>query len=196
LNSSITLDITEVATKYLNNFRAALYYSKLTSEIDAVDDSIVSNQTDLFVYKRLNPALDRPQNLVIDFNIPLKKTYYVLDKVSSGRQLTQGDIESSHSVHSSLIIYNGTKCELEDNCAGIVRLVKKQQNEHVVIKNVGTVDYDTGRILLNNFSLDSYEGNYFKIFVTPKNKDIVINKNEILYIESSDINLNIEAVRN
>ena len=196
LNSSITLAITEFATKYLNNFRAALYYSKLTSEIDAVDDSIVSNQTDLFVYKRLNPALDRPQNLVIDFNIPLKKTYYVLDKVSSGRQLTQGDIESAHSVHSSLIIYNGTKCELEDNGAGIVRLVKKQQNEHVVIKNVGTVDYDTGRILLNNFSLDSYEGNYFKIFVTPRNKDIVINKNEILYIESSDINLNIEAVRN
>lgn len=193
IKAGISLAITEFAAQYLNNFKAALYYSKLTSAIDAVDNSIISNQTKLSVYKKFTLALDRPQNLVVDFNMPLRKTYYVLDRIISTSSLTQSDIETAHSLHSSSFVYNGSICELEDNGAGVVRIIRK--SGHVVVKNIGTVDYETGRVLLNNFEVDSYNGNYFNIYITPREYDVVIKKNEILYIESSGINVTVEPVR-
>jgi len=193
IKAGISLAISEFASKYLNNFKAALYYSKLTSAIDAVDNSIVSNQTKLYVYKKLSLSTDIPQNLVIDFNMPLKKTYYVLNTLISNKSVTQDDVEMAHSLHSSLFIYNGSICELEDNGAGVVRIIRK--TDHVVVKNIGTINYETGRVLLNNFSVDSYDGNYFNLYITPRESDVVIKKNEILYIESSGINVTVEPVR-
>jgi hypothetical protein len=43
--------------------------------------------------------------------------------------------------------------------------------------------------------IDSYDGNFLKIYVTPAEKDVVITKNEILFIESDEINLDVEAIR-
>jgi hypothetical protein len=93
------------------------------------------------------------------------------------------------------VTYNGVKCEIEDNGAGVLRLVKTTENEHTIIKTVGSVDYNTGAIKLTNFSIDSYDGSALKIYVTPAEKDIIITKNEILYVESDEINFDIEAIR-
>lgn len=195
LKASTVLTINEFAQTYLNNFKSTLRYSKLISTIDDVDPSIVSNQTDLFAYKKILPILGRPQNVDINFNIPLRKTYYVLDRVVRDKTIDQGDVEIAHSVRSSTVTFNGDKCEIEDNGAGLLRLVKVTDTEHTIIKTVGTVDYDTGRIQLTNFSIDSFDGNFMKIYVTPAEKDIIITKNEILFVESDEINLEVEAIR-
>ncbi len=195
LRSSTILAINEFAQTYLNDFKATLRYSKLTTTIDDVDPSIVSNQTDLLAYKKLIPVLGRPQNIDVNFNLPLRKTYYVLDRVVKDRLISQGETDVTHTVRSSTVTLNGEKCELEDNGAGLLRLVKKSDEEHTVVKTVGTVDYDTGRIQLSNFTIDSYDGNLFKIYVVPAEKDILITKNEILFVESDEINLEVEAIR-
>lgn len=195
LATSIALSINEFANENLNDFKATLRYSKLTTLIDDVDPSIVSNQTDIFAYKKITPALGRPQNIDIDFNIPLRKNYYILDRVVRDRSISQGDSDIAHTVRSSTITFNGVKCEIEDNGAGQLRLVQITDDEHTIIKTVGTVDYDTGRIQLTNFLIDSFDGNFLKIYVTPAEKDIVISKNEILSIESDEINLDVEAIR-
>lgn len=195
LIAAITLAINEFAETYLNDFKSILRYSKLTTAIDDVDASIVGNQTDVIAYKKSKPILGKPQNLKFDFKLPLKKTYYLLDKVITPRYVTQGETEVVHTVHSSTVTFNGVKCEIEDNGVGQLRLVKKSENEHMVIKNVGTVDYDKGVIQLTNFNIDSYDGNYFKIFVVTEEKDISISKNEILFVEPDEINLTIEAIR-
>lgn len=195
IKAATVLAVNEYADANLNDFKGTLRYSKLTTAIDNVDSSIISNQTDLSAYKKLKPLTNKPQNIDIQFNIPLKKTYYLLDTIVGNRSISQGDVEISHSVHSSVVTYNGDKCEIEDNGVGTLRLVKITNNEHMIIKNVGTVDYDTGRVQLTNFTIDSYDGNYFKIYVVPAEKDISIKKNEILSIESDEINLTVEAVR-
>lgn len=195
LRTSTILAITEFAETFLNDFRSTLRYSKLTTTIDDVDPSIVSNQTDLFAYKKIIPALGRPQNIDINFNLPLRKTYYLLDKVVKDKSVTQGEVEVAHTVRSSTITFNGDKCEIEDNGAGLLRLVKVTDDEHTVIRTIGTVDYDTGKIQLTNFIVDSFDGNFLKIYVTPAEKDIVITKNEILFVESDEINLDVEAIR-
>jgi hypothetical protein len=195
LETSITLAVNEFAQTFLNDFKSTLRYSKLTTVIDDVDPSIVSNQTDLFAYKKIAPLLGRSQNIDVNFNMPLRKTYYVLDRVVRDRSVSQGEIEVAHTVRSSTITFNGIKCEIEDNGAGLLRLVKVSDDEHTIIRTVGTVNYDTGKIQLTNFLIDSYDGNFLKIYVTPAEKDVVITKNEILFIESDEINLDVEAIR-
>lgn len=195
LKTSTILAIDEFAQTYLNDFKSTLRYSKLTTTIDDVDPSIVSNQTDLFVYKKVIPVIGRPQNIDINFNLPLRKTYYLLDRVVKDRTITQGEIEVAHTVRSSTVSFNGEKCEIEDNGAGQLRLVKVTDDEHAIIRTVGTVDYDTGKIQLTNFLIDSFDGSALKIYVTPAEKDVIITKNEILFVESDEINLDIEAIR-
>lgn len=195
LKTSTILAIDEFAQTYLNDFKSTLRYSKLTTTIDDVDPSIVSNQTDLFVYKKVIPVIGRPQNIDINFNLPLRKTYYLLDRVVKDRSITQGEIEVAHTVRSSTVSFNGEKCEIEDNGAGQLRLVKVTDDEHAIIRTVGTVDYDTGKIQLTNFLIDSFDGSALKIYVTPAEKDVIITKNEILFVESDEINLDIEAIR-
>jgi hypothetical protein len=195
LQASTVLAIDEFAQTFLNDFRSTLRYSKLVKTIDDVDQSIVSNQTDIFAYKKLTPVVGIPQNIDVDFNLPLKKTYYLLDTVVRDKSVSQGDVEVAHSVRSSTVTFNGDKCEIEDNGAGLLRLVKITDNEHTIIRNVGTVNYDTGKIQLTNFLIDSFDGSFFKLYVTPAEKDISITKNEILFVESDEINLDIEAIR-
>jgi hypothetical protein len=145
------------------------------------------------VYKKIIPKLAQPQNIDINFGMPLEQTYYILDTISEGK--IDSNIDVVHIVYSSPFIYNGENCELEDNGNGIVRIIRTTGNKHSVIKNVGTVDYNTGLIKLINFSIDRYDGNYFKIFVKTKDKDVVGSQNEILSIEPDEINLTVEAIR-
>ena len=193
IEANVVSTVTTFANTYLNDFNSSLRYSKLVTDIDKSDTSIISNQTDLVVYKKLNPKLGTPQNLEINFNIPLKETYYVLDKISTVKSAHQ--TEEVHTVYSSLFTYNGEKCELEDNGNGVVRIIRKTDLSHVVLKNIGTVDYEKGIVKLNNFTLDSYDGNYLKLYVETKEKDIISSKNEILSIEPDEINVTVEAVR-
>jgi len=195
IKAATILAINEYADANLNDFKGTLRYSKLTTAIDNVDPSIISNQTDLMVYKKIKPVLGRPQNIDLQFNIPLRKTYYLLDTIVGNRTIAQGDVEIAHTVHSSVVTVNGDKCEIEDNGAGVLRLVKITNNQHLIIREVGTVDYDTGRVQLINFNIDSFDGNYLKIYIVPAEKDISIKKNEILSIESDEIDLTVEAVR-
>lgn len=193
IKADILMNINEFANTYLNDFKSTLRYSKLTKAIDAVDESIVGNQTELVVYKKILPKLATPQNIDINFAMPLKETYYILDTVSTLKKTHE--IESVHIVHSAPFVYNGAACVLEDNGNGIIRIIRTTGDKHAVLKNVGTVDYDTGLVKLINFTIDSYEGNYFKIYVQTREKDIIGSMNEILSIEPDEINLTVEAIR-
>lgn len=191
--AACVLAIMEYSDTYLSDFKSKLRYSKLVKQIDDVDPSIVGNQIDLRIYKKLIPRTGASQDIEINFRMPLQQTYYVLDTVSTLNKTH--NIDDVHIVSSSLFTYKGEKCEIEDNGNGILRIIKAEDNSHKVIKNIGKVDYEKGKIKLNNFNIDSYEGNFFKIYVKPKEKDIIGKQKYILAIESDEIDLDIKVVR-
>lgn len=193
IKATTLLTITDFSDTYLNDFKTTLRYSKLVSAIDDVDSSIVSNDTRLKIYKKIVPKLGVPQNIDVNFATPLEQTYYVLDTISSLKALHE--TEEVHIVSSSLFTYNGEKCEIEDNGNGILRIIRKAGNAHQVIKNIGTVDYETGKIQLINFTIDAFDGNSFRIYAKTKEKDIIGARNEILLIEPSGVEVMVEAVR-
>ena len=187
LKALVTQSITNYNTEYLNDFNATLRYSKFNSTIDNSDTSIVSNLTELQIYKKIKPRIGISQNIIINFNVSL-----VNDLPELPDQHPSFD---RHTISSSLFSYNGIECVIEDNGSGILRIVQPAANLHKKIIDIGTVNYDTGTISLINLNIDSYEGNELKIYAKSKDNDISVGKNTILLIEPSEIKVTIESVR-
>lgn len=193
IKASIVLGITNFADQFINDFRSSLRYSKLITTIDDIDPSIISNETELHVYKKLRPRLSVSQNIDLNFGMAIQQTDYVSDEnvFVNQRHL----VKDTRAIHSTYFTFNGNKCIIEDDGIGNIRIVKEENNYHYVLRNVGTVNYQTGEIKLVNFIADFYEGNYFKIYITPEKKDISTSRNEILSIEPDEIYVDVEGIR-
>lgn len=195
IKADVMLTIDDFSNTYLNDFKTSLRYSKLVRAIDDVDMSIISNETELHAYKKLLPRLSVPQNINLDFNFPIEQTDYVSNETAFVTSSARHEVKDTRAVHSTFFRYNGEKCLVEDDGAGKLRVVKEEGGYHYVIREVGTVNYSTGEIKLINFTVDLYDGNYFKLYVSPKNKDILGSRNEILSIEPDEVLVTVEAIR-
>lgn len=187
LKSLVTQSILDYNELYLDDFNSTLRSSKLNYIVDSTDSSIVSNITEIQIYKKIIPLLGVSQNIDINLNVPLTDD---LPELSDNHPLLD-----RHTISSSSFKYNNTDVTLEDNGSGIIRIVQTIGNLHKKLRDVGTVNYKTGFIQLTNFNVDSYQGNALKIYAKPKDNDISVSKNTILTIEPSEIIINIEAVR-
>lgn len=177
---------------FLNGFNKTLRYSKFVAAIDNAQFSIISNDTELFVTKLLEPTLRIEQDYVIDFGLELRD------------DIAQLNNQQTSIIESSLFLYNGIYCSLEDDGLGnIIMLARDDQNvvpgaAHLQrpIKKVGTVDYSTGVVQLNSFRVDGLlSGVYIELYARAKEKDITSQRRTILSIRESDIAANIQQVR-
>lgn len=200
------------ASTNLNNFGRTLRYSRFVRDIDAAETSIISNETNIELVKYLTPILSTSvtsnpnatsgslvaiatsgvvssgQNVTIDFKNPLKN-----DVPGKGAEHVLGDI---HVVSSSTFTYNGiSNCRLEDDGDGTMRIVAISGTQHRTIINIGTVDYDTGIIRINNFNITNYTGTSLKIYAKPRTLDITSSQNVILNILENDVDVTIEQIR-
>lgn len=181
-NSILTYNST-----YLDKFNSTLRYSQLVTAIDSSDASIVGNETEVYVYKKLYPAIGVPQNLTVNFNMPLLNTLSPIAPVHP--------LVDLHTVYSTEFFYNGIACYLEDDADGNIRIVKQNGNNHETVLVIGTVDYTTGSLTIQNFNIDSYSGTELKIYAISAEKDIISGQNDILNLEASEINLTVQAIR-
>jgi len=181
-NSIVNFDAT-----YLGKFNSILRYSQLTKTMDAADTSIISNETEVYAYKKIYPKLNTSQNIKINFNLPILNTLFPIGKVHP--------IADLHAIYSTEIFYNGESCYIEDDANGIIRIVKSSGDNHIVVTEVGTVDYASGVVNLVNFNIDYYSGSELKIYAITAEKDIYAGQNDILQLEPSEINLTIQAIR-
>lgn len=204
--------ILNYASTNLNNFGRTLRYSRFIKDIDAAENSIISNETEIELVKYLTPVLSTTvtgstnqtsgslvslassgvitagQNVTIDFKNPLRN-----DIPGKGAEHVIGDI---HVVSSSSFTYNGlANCRLEDDGDGVMRIVNTQGTQHRTILNVGTVDYDTGVVRISNFNITNYVGTSLKIYAKPRTLDITSSQNVILNILENDVDVTIEQIR-
>ena len=196
----------------LNNFGRKLRYSKFIRDVDSAETSIISNETKIELIKYLTPVLSTTvtgsatttsgslvslatsgvvssgQNVTIDFKNPLQN-----DIPGKGSEYLTGDI---HVVSSSTFTYNGlSNCRLEDNGDGVMRIVNTAGTNNRTILDIGTVDYDTGIIRINNFNITNYTGTSLKIYAKPRTLDITSTQNVILNILENDVDVSIEQIR-
>ena len=196
----------------LNNFGRTLRYSRFVRDVDTAENSIISNETKIELVKYLTPVLSTTvtgsvtttsgslvslatsgvvssgQNVTIDFKNPLQN-----DIPGKGSEYLTGDI---HVVSSSTFTYNGlSNCRLEDDGDGAMRIVNTSGTNNRTILKIGTVDYDTGIIRINNFNITNYTGTSLKIYAKPRTLDITSSQNVILNILENDVDVAIEQIR-
>jgi len=200
------------ASANLNNFGRTLRYSRFIRDVDSAEASIISNETQVELIKYLTPVLSTTvtgsatttsgslvslatsgvvssgQNVTIDFKNALQN-----DIPGKGSEYLTGDI---HVVSSSTFTYNGlSNCRLEDDGDGIMRIVNTSGTNNRTILDIGTVDYDTGIIRINNFNITNYTGTSLKIYAKPRTLDITSIQNVILNILENDVDVAIEQIR-
>jgi hypothetical protein len=212
IRTNVIDSILNHASTNLNNFGRTLRYSRFIRDIDAAETSIISNETEVELVKYLTPVLSTTvtstptstsgslvslatsgvvssgQNVTIDFKNPLRN-----DVPGKGAEHLIGDI---HVVSSSTFTYNGlANCRLEDNGDGIMRIINTSGTQHRTILDIGTVDYDTGIVRINNFNITNYTGTSLKIYAKPRTLDITSSQNVILNILENDVDVTIEQIR-
>jgi hypothetical protein len=187
MKSLIGATILEWSEENLVGFENVVRYSKFCKMIDDADLSVVGNQTDLLVYKKIRPRLAAYQSLIVDFDTALRLSTQDEDLDQPNRDLK--------TIYSSNFFVNGLLCRFEDDGGGNVFIVTSSDGKERFAQNVGTVDYETGEVKLSNFYVDSYSGNNIRVYARLRDKDVAANKATILEIESDEIILNVTAVR-
>lgn len=160
----------------LNTFNSAFKFSKLITKIDQSHVSINSNITAISMYKTISPVLGVVKNYEINFYNKLKQ----IDSISSSLFYT---IDSDLQV----------QLKNKDNI--VVIGYYNSVGNFVVVKNVGTIDFVSGIINLNQLNILSFIGDEFQISVTPESVDIFSVENNIIRIKAEDVSIktNVES---
>lgn len=186
IRTLVSSAIVSYAQKNLNNFERTLRYSKLVEAIDDAHPSIISNETDLKAVKYLKPTLNTDLNLTLDFKMPIQVN------------ITDYDAHPTldrHSIETDQFRYQGLLVYIEDDGQGVMRIVTTRDTGHYVVRNIGTVDYDLGVIKISGFSVQYFDGPFWKVYIRPRNKDITSAQNTILNIVDGDLNISVEQIR-
>lgn len=169
----------------INDFSKYFRYSQLSRLIDFSDRSILNNTLSVALKKEVDIQLGIPLRYEINFSNPISS-------ITLGRPANH-PYGAGNQVTSNSFTYNGeTNCFLEDN-NGIIRIYRVSGGENIaVLSSAGTIDYDTGKIILNAFTPTAFGdgGNTLKLTVTPSGKDILPLRNQILTIRDADITVN------
>mgnify|MGYP003352124588 CR=1 FL=1 len=74
---------------------------------------------------------------------------------------------------------------MRDDSHGTIMVYKYLNNIFTVINpNIGSIDYTNGHVKINYMTTSSYD-QYIAMYMTPKNSDVVIDKNKILIIDKT-----------
>lgn len=193
IRSVVYNTISNYSKNNLEKFNRDLRYSKLICAIDDSDRNIVSNDTDIRLIKRISPLLGASRSYDIKTN---NKIFVEKNTTKSGTNYDTRFLYSSLISSKFTYVYNGISYPLsylEDDNNGNIKIYSIMDNKLVEISTVGSINYDTGEIIINDIIVSQYE-QHISIYLKPYNKDIFTNKNEVLLIDLNDVKLNILEV--
>ena len=172
---------------YLNDFNTTLRYSKFLSAIDDSDSSILNNDTVVTPFIKLSPETGAPASYTLNFNTEVSITTPTTDTHPASAE---------RGVYSTNFVYDGFNCQLEDDGVENIRIMKiNSDGTHTFITNIGTIDYNTGRIVITGLNVSSYAGSGIKLFVKPTSFDYSVSLRNILTINPDDINVVMLPIR-
>lgn len=166
----------------LEDFSKPLYMSQLTSAINATDPSIISNNTELTLYKP-NVALSSTSPITIYFNNPLQYDSTTPFLYPQGYNAVVWS--STFGFSTSLGVQNAT---IRDNGLGSLMAVSAANTNNVLMQNIGTVDYTQGIVSIAAASYNA-SNNALNIFVKTATSDKQMLNSQILSILPADVTI-------
>lgn len=184
ISSEVSAAIFNFANVNLDDFKSTLYYSQFCAALDAADQSIIGDDTELTLISYLSPIGGLVQSFTINYLQPLVSNLPSLGNTYSAN--------IQHTITSTPFIVNGRTCILEDDNNGNMLLVQSSGNSHSVIGIVGTVNYSQGVAQINNIKPQTSDT--IKLYARTAELDISTSQNVILEIKPGDISINVESI--
>lgn len=187
LKNLVVDNINTFSNNNLGNFRNNFIYSKFTTTIDNSDISIIGNDTQTKLIKRISPTIQTINTYDFSFYGELKheENLYVLPK-NHDQVITSTYF---NYLHTDGITYN---CYIGDDGIGNLGLyyIQNLSDRALLVNNIGTIDYYTGKTFIS-FEPISYIGSYISIFAEMKVNNYYANFHQIISLEISDVSINI-----
>jgi len=175
LKSSVISSLnTYAASSDLGKFGGRFKYSKVQQVIDNTDNAITSNITKVRMRRDMKASLNNFAQYEVCFGNEFHIKPEGLNIKSSGFKI-EGEADTVYFTD----IPNKNASGLPDGSGmGVLALVKRtqsQENTEVVIKSVGTVDYNIGEILINTIKIIStdIEDGIVQIQAFPESNDVI-----------------------
>jgi len=180
LRGLVLSTITNHSATALNKFNSYFRSSILSGLIDSTERSIKSNLMDVQLRKPFTPSLNINLDYVIGFSNPI---YHPHDGHKPVLRSTLFSYLHNNSIYLD--------CSLDDT-DGVVRVIQiRVDGSRRIITNVGTVNYSTGVVVLEDFVPFSINNGLSTISVTvkPNARDLIPSFNQIITIDPSDITI-------
>ena len=150
LKSLVVTKIENFFDTQVNQLKKNFYISKLTREIGLVSDAVVASNVEMRLIKKLDPTYSSSKRYEAKFNnkimpMAVRSNYFTVNLNGSRSEVSLGDVPNPNVVAP---VYSGT---------GTLVLKSKATGE-ILAQDVGTVDYDTGKIDITGITIESITG--------------------------------------
>lgn len=188
INSRILASVNQFNQDNYSKFNTKVRTSKLLKVVDDTHPSIVSTYMEIVPYVLIRPQLGVNNNLTITFPFAII--------VHIPQLPLNFSIDVERILSSTQFYFEGKICEISDDNNGTVRLVTIVGNEYRTIRNIGTINYDTGTISITNFAPQSFVAdNGIKIYVYSESTDFTLGRNYFFEVKDEDVEVNIVEVK-
>lgn len=163
----------------LGNFGDMFRFSKMSAEIDKADKSILNNSTRVELIVDVAPTFGLEETYTINISNPIYRSESPMESVIS-----------SGFYHHSL---PNRVCYIDDDpTTGVLRLfTKSDTNEKIILKSVGTVDYQTGTIIVQDLNIISLVGGEFYFRVKPLSNDVSSSRSQFIKIDEKLLDIDV-----
>lgn len=161
----------------LGKFGLPFRHSRISSMIEHADDSITSNITTLKLRVDVPPQYNKNYKYEIRIGNPIKQ------------DLSGGSFYSTRFYINSTTVTD--RCFLTDDGIGNIKLYSEDNNgTSFYIRNVGTIDYNAGKITVKEVSIKGLYDEYLEFVVVPLSNDVIPVREFILTLPNNLININ------
>ena len=185
LKSTVSTTVTDFGETNLKTFDKSFRYSKLIQSIDEAEVSIKSNQTSVTMKRYFYPLLGSSAAYTLPFS----------NQVYHPANTFWGAVTSGEFTYNDSVGTLWTGCRIQDS-DGVLQVYRTSGEERILVdNNVGAITYLSGKIELKSFKPISIgsetTGNTtsLEVFVTPASSDILPLREQIILIESGDVNI-------
>jgi len=194
-SSDLKSNITSSLTKYSNNvemnkFGGRFKYSKVNQLIDRVHEGITSNITKVIIRRDLKASL----NTFAQYELCFGNRFHINPEGFNIKSTGFTISGSSKTVYLTDVPNKKADGSLDGTNIGTLSVVStnEKNEQNVIQKEVGTVDYKKGEIILNTINITSTvaSNNIVEIQAFPESNDIIGFKDLYLSFDVSNTTIN------
>ena len=194
-SSTLRTTIIDALNQYANNveinkFGGRFKYSKMNQLIDRVDNAITSNITKV----RIRRDLKALTNQFAQYELCFGNRFHVNSAGMNIKSTGFTVAGSSKTVYFTDIPNKDANGDLDGSNMGTLTVisVNERNEKKVIVKDIGTVDYKKGEILINTVNITSTvaDNNLIEIQAFPDSNDVVGLKDLYLSFNVSNSTIN------